>query len=295
MSAIDRKVTALARRQHGVVAAHQLRAASIGRTAVRSRVADGRLRVLHWGVYAIGPVAQRGRWMAAVLALGPGAALSHRAAAALYGLTANGPTIDVTVPRRAHTRRGIRVHQTRALDAADQTKVDGIPVTSIPRTLLDLAEVTPPTQLQRAYEKAERLRLLDVRAIHELLRRSNGRRGTAALRALVAYDPTPAAEASSELELRFLDLVREAGLPPPQVNVLVEGFVVDAYWPSARLVVELQGYAYHSDRAAFERDHVRLGRLKLAGCEVLALTWRQVTGEPAWVVSAITRLLAPAP
>ena len=243
MSAIDRKVTALARRQHGVVAAHQLRAARIGRTAVRSRVADGRLRVLHSGVYAIGPVSLLGRWMAATLALGPGAALSHHAAAALHGLAGNGPTVDVTVPRRARRRSGIRVHQAGALHPSDQTRIQGIPVTSIPRTLLDLAEILPPTQLRRAYEKAERLRVLDMRAIHELLRRSNGRRGIAALRGLVAYDPSPAADARSELELRFLDLVRGAGLPPPQVNVLVEGFLVDAYWPSARLVVELQSYA----------------------------------------------------
>jgi hypothetical protein len=169
--------------------------------------------------------------------------------------------------------------------------VDGIPVTSIPRTLLDLAEVVPAIQLQRAYERAERLRILDVAAIHELLARSNGRRGVVALRDLIAYDPAAAAEADSELELHFLDLVRHAGLPPPQANVLVEGYLVDAYWPTARLVVELQGYAYHSDRQAFERDHARLARLRLAGCEVLALTWRQVTREPAWVASALATLL----
>jgi Protein of unknown function (DUF559) len=93
------------------------------------------------------------------------------------------------------------------------------------------------------------------------------------------------------LERLFLDLLRAADPPTPQVNTLVEGFVVAAYWPAARLVVELQGYAYHSDRAAFERDHGRLARLKLAGCEVLALTWRQVTEEPAWVAGAIRSLL----
>ena len=113
----------------------------------------------------------------------------------------------------------------------------------------------------------------------------------AALRLLAAYDPTRAVEAHSELEIRFLDLLREAGLPAPQVNVVVEGFVVDAHWPSARLVVELQGYAYHSDREAFERDHARLARLMLAGYEVLALTWRQVKEEPAWVAGAIGTLL----
>jgi very-short-patch-repair endonuclease len=105
-------------------------------------------------------------------------------------------------------------------------------------------------------------------------------------------DPGPAAEAGSELELRLLDLIRGAGRSPPQVNVLVDGFLVDAYWPSARLVVELQWHAFHSGRNAFARDHARLARLKLAGFEVVALTWRQVTEERRWVASAFAALLA---
>lgn len=237
--------------------------------------------------------------MAAVLALGPRALLSHRAAAALHCLRQSERyAVDVTVPRRARGRRGITVHETRALHPDDCTVVDGIPVTSIPRTLLDLAELLPPTQLRRAYEVTERRRVLDVRAIDELLRRSNGRRGSAALRALLLYDASPAAEARTELELRFLDLVREAGLPAPQVNVLVEGFTVDAHWPSARLVVELQSYAYHSDRETFESDHARFARLKRAGYDVLGLTWRQVTREPARVAATLRHLLgraAPSP
>jgi very-short-patch-repair endonuclease len=275
-----------------VVSARQLRATDVSRTAVHRRVADGRLRSVHHGVYAIGPLTERARWMAAVLALGPHAVLSHRDAAALHGLrAANRSAIDVTVPRRARARRGITVHETGDLHPRDRTTIDGIAVTSIPRTLVDLAAILPPPQLRRAYEQAERLRILDLRAIHELLGRANGRRGVAALRVLVAYDATRAVEAQSELELRFLDLLREVGLPAPQVNVVVEGFVVDAHWPSARVVVELQGFAYHSDREAFERDHARLARLKLAGYEVLALTWRQVNEEPAWVVGAIGTLL----
>lgn len=293
VSAADRDITTLARGQHGVISARQLRATGVSRTAVKRRIADGRLQSVHHGVYAIGPLTQRARWMAAVLALGPHAVLSHRDAAALRGLrAANRSAIDVTVARRARARPGITVHETGNLHPRDRTRIDGIPVTSVPRTLLDLAAILPHTQLRRAYEQAERLRILDLRAIHDILGRANGRRGVAGLRALVAYDPTGAVEAQSELELRFLDLVGEAGLPAPQVNVVVEGFVVDAHWPSARVVVELQGYAYHSDRDAFERDHARLARLKLAGYEVLALTWRQVKEEPAWVASAIGTLLA---
>ena len=208
---------------------------------------------------------------------------------------ASAPPADPRSTSRLHgalaPARASQSAQTRDLPPRDRTKIDGIPVTSISRTLLDLAEVLSGTQLRRAYEQAERLRILDLRAIHEVLGRANGRRGAAALRALASYDATSAVETRSELELRFLDLVREAGLPVPQVNVVVEGFVVDAYWPSAGVVVELQGYAYHSDREAFERDHARLARLKLASYEVLALTWRQVMEAPAWVAGAIWTLL----
>jgi predicted transcriptional regulator of viral defense system len=225
MAAADREITALARRQHGVVAAHQLRALGVSATQVSSRARDGLLRRLHRGVYAVGEIGQKGAWLAAVLACGRGALLSYRDAAALCELrVTNRRKIDVTVPVHRRPRRGIDIHVTRRLHPHDRTVIDGIPVTSLARTLLDLAELVPYTQLQRAYEEAERLRVLDVRAIHDLLERSNGRRGVAALRSLLGYDPTAATDSRSELESRFLDLVREAGLPLPQVNTMVEGF-----------------------------------------------------------------------
>jgi very-short-patch-repair endonuclease len=170
--------------------------------------------------------------------------------------------------------------------------VDGIPVTSVARTLLDLGALLPPTQLQRVYEQAERLRILDVRAIEELLLRSNGRRGVAPLRTLTDYDPTVAVDSKSELEARFLDLIRHARIPIPQLNVLVAGFEVDAYWPDVGLVVELQGYRDHSRRVTFERDHRKLAALKLAGCEVVPLTWQQVVGQGRYVAELIRSLRA---
>jgi hypothetical protein len=169
--------------------------------------------------------------------------------------------------------------------------VDGIPVTSVPRTLLDLAEVSDAKGIRRAYEDAARLELLDVRAVERVLARALGRRGFTPLRDLLGYDPNPATQTRSELERLFLDRVRDGGIPPPAVNVLVEGFLVDAYWPAARLVVELDGYEYHRGRAAFERDHAKLGRLRLAGYEVLPLTHLQLTNELAWVIGAIRSLL----
>ena len=231
--------------------------------------------------------------MAGVLAFGRGALLSHRDGSALWGVRAVGDApIDVTVDTRAGLARrpGLTLHRCR-IHPEDRDRRDGIPVTSIARTLLDLADALDAQGLQRAYEEAERLRLLDVRAILRLLARSNGRRGVGALRELLAYDPAPAAETRSDLELLFLDLVRDAGLPVPQVNVLVEGFLVDAYWPQARLVVELDSYEYHRGRRVFERDRVKLGKLKLAGYEVLPLTYRQLTGEPEWVGGAVRSLL----
>jgi very-short-patch-repair endonuclease len=173
----------------------------------------------------------------------------------------------------------------------DRAEVDGIPVTSVACTLLDLTEVVSPTHLQRAYEAAERLRILDAAAIRELLNRSNGRRGLAALLALLDYDPAAAANAKSDLESMFLDLVRGAALPLPEVNAMVEGYEVDAYWRAARLVIELQSYEFHAHRQAFERDNSKLARLQVAGYEVLPLTHRQLAEESDWVVGALCSVL----
>lgn len=292
---LDRRVAELAVRQHGVVSLDQLRMLGRSARAVRARVAAGRLHRVHRGVYAVGHanLSLRGRWMAAVLAFGPDAVLSHWDAAALWILVElRGTRFHVTIDTRSGIPRrpGLTPHRSQ-LHPEDRARVDGIPVTSVPRTLLDLAEVLDPHGLQRAYEEAARIRALDVREIERLLARSNGRRGVGALRALLHYDPSAAADARSELERLFCDLIRDAGLPMPSVNVLVEGFLVDAYWPAAGLVVELDGYEYHHDRDAFERDHAKLGRLRLAGYEVLPLTYLQVTEEPEWVVGAVRSLL----
>ena len=291
----DAVIARLAGRQHGVVAVWQLREVGVSERVVLRRAADGRLQRLSRGVYAVGQAKLRreGRWLAAVLAYGPTAVLSHRSAAALRGIRDTARTaIDITVPSpNRRSRPGIDAHATTSIHPDDIEVIEGIPVTSLARTLLDLADVVPPIELQRAYERAEERRILDVRPLHRLLERSNGRRGVGLLRELLDYDPTPAAETRSELERLFLDLIRDAGLPVPQVNVLVEGFEVDAYWPGARLVVELQSYAHHSDRATFERDHMKMAHLKLAGYEVLPLTHRQVTMERGQTAGTVLKLL----
>ncbi len=207
----------------------------------------------------------------------------------------NRRAIDVTVVGTGRrSRRRLTIHSAVELHPDDRAEVDGIPVTSIPRTLLDIAEVVAPTQLRRAYEAAERHGLLDVGALNQLIARSNGRRAVAALPALLDYDPETAMDSKSDLESALLDLVREAGLPLPSLNVLVEGYLVDAYWPPARLVVELQSYEHHAHRQAFDRDYSKLGRLTMAGYQVLPLTDRQLKQERDWVVASLGALLGAA-
>lgn len=296
MSALDLQIAEIAAGQHGVIALRQLRDLGASERAARRRLADRRLYPLFRGVFVVGRShpALHGRWRGATLALGDDALLSHRDAAVLHELASERrPSVDVTVPgRNARPQRGIRPHRIVAVDPRDRTTIDGIPVTSLARTLLDLAGILDPTRLRRAYEQAERHRALDLVAIRELLARANGHRGTAKLRALLAYDPTLAAQAASELERIFLDLLREAGLPMPLVNVLVDGYLVDAYWPQANLVVELDGYEFHRDREVFERDRRKIAELRLAGREVLPLTHRQVTREPQWVIAAVAEQLS---
>ena len=294
MSAIDARIAALAAGQHGVFAVWQLVRIDVDARAVHVRAHDGRLRRLYRGVYAAGPyVSTRGQWLAAALARGPHGLVSHRTAGSLWDLMAwRGGLIDVTVSGGGlRHQRGLRPHMARNLLPHDLTVIDSIPVTALARTLLDLAAVLTADELRRAYERAERLQILDVAAIAELLERSNGHRGTRRLADLLAYDPTLAAQAESELERLFLDLLRAHGVAMPQVNVLVDGFLVDAWWPEANLVVELDGYEFHGDRVAFERDRRRVAKLRLAGREVVQFTHRQVTGEPRWVVATVLALL----
>jgi predicted transcriptional regulator of viral defense system len=190
-----------------VVARFQLIAAGLGAGAIDHRIAVGRLVPVYRGVYMVGhaPLTARGHWIAAVLACGPEALLSHRSAAALCGIAVtSSPLIDVTVPRSRHRQEGIAVHRSRVLDVEDRAVRHRIPVTSVPRTLLDLAEVVSAHRLERTLEEAERLDLIDMRALRRLVERSRGRHGLRPLAALLARS-TPARHTRSELERRFLD------------------------------------------------------------------------------------------
>jgi predicted transcriptional regulator of viral defense system len=280
--------------QHGVVAAWQLVIAGYSHRAIHDRARAGRLHRIHRGVYSVGHgrPTPRGRWMAAVLACGREAVLSHRSAAALWDIRPSPSVragIDVTAPGRSRRgRAGIALHSVRTLDPRDRAILDGIPVTSLHRTLLDYAELASPRQLTAAFEAAERRDLLDLAEIDELIARSPGRRGIKRLRALAEDHRGPAPDTRSELEARFLGLIRDAGLPEPGVNVVVAGVTVDFYWPQARLVVEIDGWAFHRSHRAFEDDRDRDAKLQLAGCDVLRFTKLGLDRAPA----AVERMLS---
>jgi hypothetical protein len=291
----DRDIAELAGRQHGVVAYWQLIAIGFGRGAIDHRVATGSLHPFHKGVYAVGhsAIGYMGRWMAGVLACGPEAVLSHQNAAALLGLRPmSSSAVHVTVPGRTRRGpRGITVHRVRSLHADDCWEEEGIPVTSLARTLLDLAEVLPPRQLIRAIEQAERLQVFDLNAIEQLLARGPGRHGTKPLRAVLAEIDGEPPKINSDWERDFLDFCQDHGLPPPELNVIVEGYEVDALWRDQKLIVELDSWGSHRSRPAFEQDRVKDAALQLTGYRVLRITWRRLENEPAAVAATVRAFL----
>jgi len=300
---IEHAINGRASRQHRVIALEQLLELGLSASAVRSRVGAGRLHRIHRGVFVVGPapLTVPGRWMAAVLACGSGAVLSHRSAAALWGLRAdNRAIIDVTTPLPGgRVRRGIDVHRSCTLIEADITEVDGIPCTSLARTMLDLAEVVDRRSLERAFDRAETLRLLDMGPLEALLTRSTGRRGTKLIRSVLAEHHAGSTLTESEIEELLLAICRTAGLPSPEVNAWVAlddggGFRPDLLWRRQRLIVEADGRDVHSTRQAFERDRKRDQRLMLAGWRVVRFTWRQITREPERVAATLRALLAQA-
>ncbi len=256
-------------------------------------VERAQLHAVHHGVYAVGYLSPNGAatLMAAVLAGGAGAMLSHASAGELWGLVQALPgLVDVTVRRTGRGGRdGIRMHRPRQFPAAERRILDGVPLTSPARTLLDLAAVLGASELRDALRAAGRHNLLDVTRLTTLAS-APGRRGRRLLlELLAAYRPPP--QTRSRLQDLFVDLVDDAGLPRPAVDVVVEGFEVDCLWPAEALVVELDGWEFHRDRDAFERDRRRDVRLQLAGYVVLRFTWDRLTDDPAGVLAEVATAL----
>ena len=294
---LDARVSELAAAQHGVVSAAQQYAIGLTRGQVQFRLATGRLHVVERGVYAVGHrlLTREGRWMAAVLSCGEGAVLSHRAAAAHWGILppASG-AIDVTVPRRGgrRPRERVAVHRVRSLSADERIVHDRIPVTIVARTLLDLASGSRRRTIERAVEESERRRLFDLAAIETVLERHPRRPGAPLLRAVIAGYRDRHVLTREELERRFMALCEEHGLPRPEVNALLGPYEVDVFWEVARLIVECDGWETHGTRAAFERDRERDAWLTASGYRVVRFTWRRIVSEPDEVAGLLRGLLA---
>jgi len=233
--------------------------------------------------------------MAAVLACGAGAVVSHRTATTLWALLAagSGPVaVDVTVPAGARPRRpGIRVHRSDGLDPCHVTVVDGVPTTTPARTLLDLAGCAEPRDLERAVARAEREALTERGDLLALLDRYPRSPGGATLRRLLGGPGAPALT-RSEAEARFLALIRKAQLPGPAVNAAAEGYEVDFLWREQGVVVEVDGFAFHSSRSRFEADRRRDARFSARGLRVVRVTWNQILEEPEATVVRVAQTLA---
>ncbi|MEX2106059.1 MAG: type IV toxin-antitoxin system AbiEi family antitoxin domain-containing protein [Solirubrobacterales bacterium] len=293
----DREATAamraLAERQHGVVAHRQLLALGLGEGTLLRRYEGGLLIPIHRGVYALGHrrLGRESRWMAAVLACGPGAVLSHASAAHLWGLRGSRGAVEVLRRSGGARHAGIRLHQTRRLDLADTTTEKGIPVTSIERTLLDMAGRLDAKQVERVLVAADRSKRLRWPELGRVLQRRRGRKGAGLLRRIAIEVDPRAAEALSPSEVDFLALCRHAGIPIPMVNVLLEGHLVDFLWPRERVVVETDSWGFHGDRPSFENDHEVTVELVAAGFDVHRATYRMLSGNPGPFLANVRRAL----
>jgi predicted transcriptional regulator of viral defense system len=292
--ATDRLIAALAERQHGIVTHAQLVALGLSGSAIGRRVDAGRLHRRYRGVYAVGyrGAGIEAAWWAAVLAYAPDGVLSFASAGAAFEITRS-QALHVTVAGGGRKRRpGITLHQRRSLPSDEITELDGLPITTPARTLLDLAASgANRTRLELAVDQAERRRLLDFADLRQLLARYPGRPGTCSLNAVLATYSDPL-DVRSELEELVLELCDAHGLPRPSVNSVIEGYVRDFCWPSRRLVVEADSYAWHRSPAALSDDRERDVELTLAEWRVLRFTYAQVTRRRAWVATAILDALS---
>lgn len=291
----DRRLAALAARQHGVVSRRQLERLGLGRGAIARRIECGRLHVLHRGVYAVGhrALTREARWLAAAMACGGGAVLSHTTAAAAWGLRGSSAArIDVTVSlagRRAPA--GVRLHRVGTLADADRVRLGALPVTTVARTLFDLAQVLPQRALERALEEAE-ARHLDTTRLPVLLAAHPTRHGAPKLRAaLDLHGAGGATRTRSDLEEDFLALCDDHGLPRPIANAQLHGYEADFHWPGRGLIVEADSRRHHGTRAAFERDRARDADLATKGWTTIRVTHARLLAEPGKVAAQVRALL----
>ena len=294
---LDVRIAELAGGQHGVLSRRQLEDLGLGLDGIERRVSRGRLHRLHSGVYTVGHhvVPKGGRWLAAVLASGTDAILSHQAAAALWGMRSYVTgAIDVTTPRKWRSAEGIRRHCSH-LRSDEVTRLDGIPITGVSRTILDLAGSSSAHTVESALREAEYLRLFDSLSLPVLLDRYPGRRGVRAIRLVLARHAEAPGRTRSGLEERFLLFLDRHRLSRPRLNVWIEvegeRYQVDCFWREQNVIVELDGWQGHGTSRAFRQDRARDRRLRVAGYGVTRITWSQLDDEAEVIASDLRELL----
>lgn len=292
LNTIDMAIAAVAGPQHGVITTRQLLALGLTPRQIHYRTQIGRLHHLHHGVYAVGhrPVSPHARALAAVLACGAGAALSHGSAATLWGIRKHwAEPLEVTTTS-GRPRPRIKVHRSRTLTRRDVTRHFGIPVTSPARTVLDVATEMTDVGLSRGVNDLRLAGFLSLAELAEVVARHPRPCDAKRLRAQVAHPEQ--APTRKEFEDAFLLFVRRYGLPEPEVNTRVLGHEADALFRAHNLVVELDGWRFHSDRAAFESDRDRDADLLVAGIATVRVTWKRMTLSPGREAARLHAILA---
>lgn len=292
-------------RQHGVVSRRQLLASGVPARTIDARLDRQYMFPLFAGVYVVGRswIGREGLWMGGVLAGGDRAVLGYQSAAAAWGILDFRPSVVVIRPHHSGSARGSQratlnlrgkkrsvsliVRRTRSLPESDRAAVNGIPVTSVARALLDLSSNQPPAVVKRAFLEADRLGLLTDAEIASCAGRTRGRAGGSEFKCLVRERLPESKPTKSVLEELFRSLCHERGIDPPETNLPVAGFEADCVWPARKLIVELDGFGYHRGRETFERDAARDNHHRSEGWTVLRFTWRMVTTEPDLVVNQV--------
>jgi hypothetical protein len=298
---MDLVVAGLAGRQHGIVARWQLLRLGLTEQMIKTRVRRGGLHRIHRGVYAYGhrSITMESRWMAAVLAFGADAVLSHRSAGQLWGLVPRSSIApEVTQPRRAGERPRLVVHRGE-LPGDEVVRVRGIPVTSVPRTMFDLAGMLKEREVERAWNEMTVRRYTDRLSVPHLLERYPGRKGSVLLTGLANRRSLPVGVTRNDFEELFLAFIDRFGLPRPRMNVHValrgHFYEIDCFWEELRVAIELDGGAAHETPKAFQGDRERDRILLAEGYRPARITWDQLQERPTEVADDLREILTPYP
>jgi very-short-patch-repair endonuclease len=287
---VDEILAQLAGRSHGVVTRRELLTSGVTRHEIQQRMETGALLAIHRGVFRVGHAAPslEARYLAAVKACGPGSLLAGLAAAHLLHLLKRPPSLPEVLTARHRRPTGVRVHRCRSIDRRDSTTWRGVPVTNVPRTLVDLAAVLEPPELARAFHQAVVRHKTKPPAVERVLRRRHNWPGSRELRRVI-WGGEPVS--LSKLESSFMALLRDARLSLPRTNIPVGAYYVDCRWPETRLTVELDSYAYHGTRHAWEHDRHREREARARGDEFRRYTWRDVVEDTEPTLADLRALL----